>query len=335
MSGELFTENKYLDALHRDAAAAPSGWTSVENEALTYLKTHSWGEFVFDFEFAKAYQQAGMAYYPKLLCAVPFTPVIGPRLFGRDGEYFRALCAAHSASSAHLLFLSDHERVQLADEGWLPRCDIRFVWRDQDYGDFDGFLSALSSKPRKNIRRERRKIAESELQLLWRSAAEITGRDWTRIYQLYASTYHMRGQQPYLNEACLVQWGNTLAGSMLFCLAIDDQKNIMAMAMFFRDSHNLYGRHWGAAMDVDALHFELCYYQGIEYCLANGIGFFDAGVQGSHRLQRGFEPVLSHSAHHFVDERFHQMISNYLAREQQAVTEYHAELRHKTAFRQD
>lgn len=336
MAGALFTEPRYLQALHVQAATERSGWQLLDDVGpITYLKSHSWGEFVFDFEFANAYQRAGLAYYPKMLCAVPFSPVTGPRLFGRTGSDLRQQCHAHSASGVHVLFLSAEERDVLATDGWHSRCDIRFVWQDRDYGDFDGFLAALNSKRRKNIRRERRKITESGFRIEWMQAADIPEYLWPRLYGLYASTYQMRGQQPYLDEACLRAWGQALPEQMLFCLAWDGDDQCLAMAMFFREADCLYGRHWGAAIDVDALHFELCYYQGIEFCLAQKLSHFDAGVQGGHRLLRGFEPVLSHSAHYFADERFHDLIGNFLAREGMAVRQHQSELLSQTAFRQD
>lgn len=314
-------------------ATPHSGWQALQREpGPLFLKTNSWGEFVFDFAFANAYAEHGMSYYPKLVCAVPFTPVEGPRWAG-TGDELQDITREYRASGAHVLFLPESELPAFEGPDWLRREDLRFVWKNRDYSDFDDFLAALSSKKRKNLRAERRKVATQGWQIAWAHAGEIDPAEWPRLYALYASTYAMRGQQAYLNEDCLRRWALSLPEQFLFCLArLDDE--LQAMAFFFRDEQRLYGRHWGARADFDALHFELCYYQGIEYCIRHGLDVFDAGVQGGHRLLRGFEPVLTRSVHWFADRRFQQAIGAYLHREREQIQRQWQSLCGQTAYRQ-
>lgn len=332
--GALFTQPAYLQPLHDSACASPpQGWQALPQAGpALYLKQHSWGEFVFDFEIANAYQQSGLNYYPKLLCAVPFTPVTGPRLLGRSAQDLQAQAQRQQASSAHVLFANTADRTKLQDAGWLLRSDLRYQWHNPGYTDFDQFLAALQSKKRKNLRADRRSVAKLDLEISWLAASEVPAHEWPRIYALYARTYAVRGQTPYLNQACLQAWGQSLPQAMQFCLA-RQHGEIMAMAFFFRDGHSLYGRHWGSALEADKLHFELCYYQGIEYCIAHGLTTFDAGVQGGHRLLRGFEPCLSYSAHWFADARFQAAIKAAFSREQSHLQQYLEQARKHSAYK--
>lgn len=331
--GSLFVSDDYLEPLSAQGCAAPGqGWARIPDVAAPlYVKGHSWGEFVFDFEYAQAYAAAGLDYYPKLVCAVPFTPVPGPRLLGLDGPALRDLVGVHDASSAHVLFLPEDEARLLAADGWWQRDGLRFVWHHRGYTDFEDFLAALASKKRKNIRAERRRVGELGLDIRWQAAAEIDPRDWPVVFELYASTYHMRGQAPYLNQACLQAWARGLGDALQFCMA-RKHGELLAMAWFLDDGRHLYGRHWGSAVEADGLHFELCYYQGIERAIARGLSLFDAGVQGGHRLLRGFEPMLTRSMHWFADPRFHRAIGAHLARERQLMARQFAELSGRTAF---
>lgn len=332
--GHLFTEPAFIGPVIAHASS-DQGWSRIRlaefrDESLgpLWLKSHSWGEFVFDQAFARAYQEHGASYYPKLVSAIPYTPVPGPRLGAQAqhaAEALRNFCDEQTLSSAHVLFLPDHEAKAVMEPHWLRREDIRFVWRNRSFNHFDDFLALLSSKKRKNIRAERRKIAAYGFDIGWQSAAEITDLEWRRIYALYASTYEMRGQRPYLGESCLRQWGENHSQNMLFCTARQESE-ILAMAFFFRDGTHLYGRHWGAARDWPGLHFELCYYRGIDYAIGERLALFDAGVQGGHRLLRGFEPEISTSLHYFRDARFAEAIRSYLDRERVAVQAQYAEL---------
>ncbi len=335
-SGALFVSADYLEPLESSGCAAPeNGWDRLPGLAMpVYAKAHSWGEFVFDFAFAQAYAEQGLDYYPKLVCAVPFTPVPGPRLGGElSGERLVLLSQERSASSAHVLFLPEAEAAALQAQGWLLRRDLRFIWRQRGYRNFDDFLAALTSKKRKNIRAERRKLAALGLEIRWQAAEEFSAQEWRELFALYASTYAMRGQSPYLNLDCLRDWARRLPGQFWFCVA-RRQGELEAMAFFFRDDSTLYGRHWGSRIAADGLHFELCYYQGIEYCLAHGLGHLDAGVQGGHRLLRGFEPVATQSAHWFADQRFARAIGDYLARERRMMDAQLTQLCDQTAFAQ-
>ncbi|MGJ8668229.1 MAG: GNAT family N-acetyltransferase [Oceanococcus sp.] len=334
--GDLFVQPAYLQALQQSGCAASAcGWQSIPSggDAL-YLKQHSWGEFVFDFEIAQAYEQSGLNYYPKLVCAVPFTPVVGPRLLGRSPQQLVALAQEHATSSVHVLFVNEQDRQSLSEQGWAQRQDIRYQWHNRDYASFDDFLAALQSKKRKNLRTERRAVAALNLDISWRAAADIRDEEWSQIFRLYARTYAVRGQEPYLNEACLRAWGAALPRAMQFCLA-RERDQIKAIAFYFCDGQALYGRHWGSAIDGEKLHFELCYYQGIEYCIKHGLQIFDAGVQGSHRVLRGFEPSLSHSMHMFLDPRFHTILDKAFARERAVLQQHFLQAQSHSAYRSE
>jgi predicted N-acyltransferase len=344
-AGALFTTPQYLEPLERSGCVGPQrGWmpmpgTLATGSAPCYRKAHSWGEFVFDFEFAAAYEQHGLRYYPKQVCAVPFTPVPGPRLLAADDEGKRGLgralmerTRAAGDSSAHVLFLPAQECELLRALGWLPRVQLRYTWSNAGDRSFAEFLGRLSSKKRKNIRHEREAVASSDLAIDWCAGAALTDAEWSRVHELYASTYHLRGQSPYLNLACLRGWAENFGESMQFCVARRDRR-IVAMAFYFCDANTLYGRHWGSDADEPGLHFELCCYRGVEYCIEHGLERFDAGVQGDHRLQRGFEPELSYSAHWFAHEGFHGAIADALERETRMLQTRLLTLREHSAYR--
>ena len=334
----LFTSPDYLQPLEDSGCVTPeTGWTPAHldlpgiGHAPAWLKTDSWGEFVFDFQIAQAYAQQRLRYYPKLVCAVPFTPVPGPRLLAVDDAGRLRLAAgliaqaqAARCSGAHILFLPPDEAVRLGPE-WLQREQLRFVWRNAGAANFEDFLAGLPGKQRKNIRRERRLVAESGLDIAWQAAPEILPADWPKLYELYASTYHLRGQSPYLNLQCLQLWAQRLGERMRFCIARENGEPV-AMAFFFEDGGTLYGRHWGAAGRYDGLHFELCYYRGLEWCLQHGLAHFDAGVQGEHKLARGFRAERAHSAHWFAHERLRDAIADFFARERGAISDTLAQL---------
>ncbi len=332
--GSLFLQPAYLNALSQSGCVdASCGWQALASAGpALYLKAHSWGEFVFDFEIAQAYQRVGLNYYPKLVCAVPFTPVPGPRLCGRSAAHLQTLAVEQGASSAHVLFTLEQERDQLLADGWLRRQDLRYVWHNQAYADFEDFLAALQSKKRKKLRAERRAVNQLGLQIEWCDAAQLSSEDWAKVYALYARTYAVRGQSPYLNQACLQAWGQAMPQAMKFCLA-RDQQQIVAMAFYFQGVDTLYGRHWGCAFEADKLHFELCYYQAIEHCIREGLQLFDAGVQGGHRLLRGFEPILTDSVHWYAENRFHQALDAAFAHEREQMQRHFIDARRHTSYR--
>lgn len=317
----LFCSEAYLRPLRDSGCVSPqTGWTPVSADFLCYEKSHSWGEFVFDQAFARAYAQRGMAYYPKLVSCIPFTPVPGPRLpDARAAQHMMSLTVARGCSGAHALFVEETEAALLQREGWLRREQPRYVWLNQDYAGVEDFLAALNSKRRKNIRSERRALAASGLQIEWQAGHSLSTDEWRQVFPLYASTYELRGQQPYLKRACLQQWAANFGEQMQFCLARDAQ-GLAAMAFYFVDGDTLYGRHWGSRLGLPGLHFELCCYQGIEYAIRHGLRRFDAGVQGEHKLLRGFSPELSLSMHWFAHEGFREAIAKYLEREREAVS---------------
>lgn len=255
----------------------------------------------------------------------------GPRLVLPPSE-LESLAQAKGCSSVHALFCVPDEVEELSSANWLRREDVRFVWHNQGYSAFSDFLSALSQKKSKNIKRERRRVAEAEVEIEWLAAVDLSETDWPRFYQLYASTYAMRGQEPYLNMPCLKAWAANFGERLQFCLARHDGE-LIAMAFFFVDGDTLYGRHWGAAADFHSLHFELCYYQGIEYAIANGLQRFDAGVQGGHKLARGFNPEMSVSMHWIAHEGFRAAIARWLSQEREAVAEQCAAIDEHSAYK--
>jgi hypothetical protein len=335
-----FLRHEFLAALERHgSASARTGWQPqhlvlddsagrVQGAAPLYLKSHSYGEFVFDFAWAGASQRLGRAYYPKLLNAVPFNPVTGPRLLARSAQARATLADAIrryagnlGLSSAHALFLNDHDRDAYAGAGFLLRKDCHYQWFNHGYRDFEDYLDNLNSRRRKEIRRERRKLAESGLRYTVVNGAEVPEKLWATIYGCYASTYWLRGQPPYLSEACLRTIGTELGSEVRMFLAWRHDR-LIAMAYMLAAGDTLYGRHWGCLESLSGLHFELCYYQGIDYCIRQGLARFDAGAQGEHKLQRGFAPVATWSAHWLADTRLRASVAAYLQRETVAIDEY-------------
>ena len=334
-----FTRHAFLDALETHGCATPdTGWTpchavledaagEIAGIAPLYLKAHSYGEFVFDFSWAEACQRIGRRYYPKLLAAVPFTPASGPRLGARDEAARQALAAAlpqvargNKLSSAHALFLREDDLRALGAAGCLERNDVQFHWRNHGYADFAGFVARLSSDKRKKLLRERRRMAEAGLRFEVRSGEELDTAAWERVYALYANTYEERGQAPYLSQEFFLDYGQAAGTPVRLVLAYEGQR-LVAVAITILGGDTLYGRHWGAAERYHSLHFETCYYQGIEWCIAQGIQTFDAGAQGEHKLARGFTPVTTRSAHWLAEPRLHHAVAKALARERAWVGE--------------
>ena len=332
-----FVRHEFLQLLEETGCVgAEQGWQPahvvVENErgalvgaAPAYLKYHSFGEFVFDWAWADAYERAGGRYYPKLLNAVPFTPTAGPRLLAHDGaaaaavaQAMRALTDDLDLSSAHALFLRPEEAPRYAVQGFLERRDCQYQWFNAGYDSFDAFLDALSAAKRKKIRRERRRVREAGIHIEAVPGEEIEDALWNQIYGFYANTYHERGQDPYLTPDFFPRLARAMPGRVVVFLARDDSGPVAA-ALTLRDSQTLYGRHWGCLADYHSLHFEACYYQGIEYCIRQGLSRFDAGVQGEHKLSRGFLPVATRSAHWIADERFREAVEDFLRRERALV----------------
>ena len=351
-----FLRHEFLSALEASGCVAPAtGWTprhlllgsTAQPLALAplYEKSHSWGEFVFDFAWARAWEGRGLDYYPKLLLAIPFTPATGPRLLctGADEptRAARRLVALRGLerdaqrrgrSSVHALFIDDALRATAGEAGWLLRRDCHFQWHNRAYRDFEDFLATFSADKRKKVRRERRRIAEQGIEFTTRSGSQLDGATLERLHDLHAATFVRHGHVPYLNARFFRQIAASLGEAFVAVLA-ERAGELVAAAVYFRSSTTLYGRYWGAAGDFHSLHFEACYYQGIDYCIRHGLQRFEPGTQGEHKLARGFEPVFTWSAHWLADPALRTAVARYLEREAAAVTEYADAAARHTPFR--
>ncbi|TXH04991.1 MAG: GNAT family N-acetyltransferase [Nevskiaceae bacterium] len=346
-----FTRHGFLKALEDSGCvAADTGWqachATLTDTAGTlraavplYLKHHSYGEFVFDWSWAEASQRMGHPYYPKLLCAVPFTPATGPR-FGTDDDGLRPALAAAlgelprslKTSSAHLLFAADADAGAALAAGAMPRHDVQYHWHNRGYADFADFVAQLRADKRKKLLRERRRIAEGGLRFEVLPGETIAEPLWAEIYALYANTYEERGQPPYLNLRFFLDYGMR-SGSPLRIILCREGARLVACAITVRGGDTLYGRHWGAAERYHSLHFETCYYQGIDYCIREGLKRYDAGAQGEHKLARGFEPVRTQSLHWLRQPRLAEAVEHYLRRERALVETRLAQLRQHSPYR--
>lgn len=350
--GYPFLRHEFLSALEDSgAASADTGWVPAhvlgerDNElvaaAPVYQKHDSFGEFVFDFAWADAYRRMGLHYYPKQVCAIPFNPVTGPRLLHAEPaarqQLASCLCAlpetGHS-SSFHMLFARHDDREATNQADALFRRDCQFLWYNRGYADFDDFLARLPSKRRKEIRRERRRIHDAGIHVRVLTPADIDEQLWDTLYAFYARTYHTRGQQPYLNPAFFRQLATAMPATVRFFVAYGAD-GPLGMAFMLRGGDTLYGRHWGCETDLDGLHFETCYYAGIEYCIEHGLSCFDAGAQGEHKLRRGFDPVITYSAHTIREPRLRAAIADFVEREGAFMAEVHNEYRAHCAFPND
>ncbi|MCK0537262.1 GNAT family N-acetyltransferase [Alcanivorax quisquiliarum] len=355
MTDYPFLRREWLLALAESGAvAAPgsnddrTGWHDIscragEGVLPLYRKAHSWGEYVFDHGWADAYARHGLHYYPKLVTAIPYTPVTGPRWRLPQGvsdaagwlwPRIQEALAAHQASGWHLLFPDQAAAEALAELPLITRQACHFRWFNRDYQTFDDFLAALVSRKRKSLRRERQRVLEQGLTIQRAAGAAIPAHWWDVFYACYADTYLRRGQSPYLAPAFFrairEQMGEQL---MLTAAFADNPEQPVAMAIYLFDGQGLYGRYWGALQDYDALHFELCYYQGIEFAIEQQLALFDPGVQGEHKLLRGFEPVITRSLHHLVEPAFHQAVADFCEREAHAVLAYRDEARTLLPYR--
>jgi predicted N-acyltransferase len=324
-------------------AETPNG--RVVGAVPCYLKSHSRGEYVFDWGWAEAYERAGGAYYPKLQVSVPFTPVSGRRLLVRpsaDAELIRQgltaalceLCARRQASSVHLTFLTGPEWRLLAEHGFLQRTDQQFHFENPGYGTFENFLSALASRKRKAIRRERRDAVEAGITVHWITGADLTEAAWDAFFAFYMDTGSRKWGRPYLTRAFFSMVSERMRDDILLVMAKRNGRYI-AGALNFIGSHALYGRNWGAVEHHPFLHFELCYYQAIEFAIARGLPRVEAGAQGEHKLARGYLPNPTYSAHYIADPALRRAIADFLARERAYVTMAAEELVAGAPFRKD
>jgi len=353
--GYPFLRHEFLSALEDSGSVgADTGWRPhhlllVDGGGLLaampcYVKDQSYGEYVFDWSWADAYRRHGIRYYPKLLSAVPFTPASGPRVLLREDTTLRAVrdellgaigaeLGRLGASSWHLLFPEPAVAEQFASAGLGHRTGVQFHWHNRNYRDFADFLDALQSRKRKQLRRERRLVAEQGLELRALRGNQVDSTLWDRFFDFYQLTYARRsGHAGYLRRDFFLRLAAAMPESLLLVIALHGRE-VVAGALNLIGADTLYGRYWGCAEDYTQLHFETCYYQGIDFCLREGLARFDAGAQGEHKLARGFEPVLTHSCHLIAHPAFRAAIDDFLEREREAVAVYRDEARLALPFR--
>jgi hypothetical protein len=344
-----FLRHEFLSALiETGCASAKSGWLPqfvllkragrLAGAMPLFAKNHSYGEYVFDWAWADAHERHGVDYYPKLVCAVPFTPVRGARLLAaspndRNTLIKAALELARDASSLHVLFAREADAEALAEHGFLLRRTVQFHWRNEGYADFDDFLGRLSHARRKNIRQERRRVAAAGVRLRWLEGSGVERRHWEFFNRCYRGTYAAHRSTPYLNLDFFLRLGASLPEHVAMVLAERDGRPI-ASALFVRDAERLYGRYWGAVEHVPLLHFECCYYQAIEYAISKKIETFEGGAQGEHKLFRGLMPVQALSAHWLAHPKFARAVENFLEREGAGVARYVDELAEHSPFKE-
>jgi uncharacterized protein len=335
-----FLRHEFLFALEQSGCATPAtGWEAnhvllhasdgrLAGALPLYLKSHSWGEFVFDFAWADAYHRAGLPYYPRLVSAVPFTPATGPRILASDDASRNQLLAAArermrdlGASSLHVLFPQRPDREFLASAGLIRRLDCQFHWQNEGYDGFEDFLGGFTSEKRKKLKRERRRIAEAGIECRTLHGGELDEAMIDTVYGLHALTFARYGHAPYLNRDFFSRLARTLADVLVIELATHRGEPV-ACAVSLRGRDALYGRYWGASGEYHSLHFELCYYRGIEYCIRERLGRFEPGTQGEHKLLRGFIPTPVWSMHEIADTAFRAAISDWLRRERRARREW-------------
>ena len=349
-SDDPFLSHAFLSLLEESrSVGAGSGWQpapiiidgddgGMAAVLPAYLKSHSQGEYVFDHGWADAWERAGGAYYPKLQIAVPFTPVPGRRLLARDRTYHAPLIAAaealvhrNSLSSAHATFVCADQIGDFEAAGWLIRRDSQFHWIDRGYGDFDGFLAALSSRKRKDIRKERA-TAQAAVRIEALTGDAISAAHWDVMWACYQDTGARKWGRPYLTRDAFTLLGDRLADRILLLIAYQDDRAVAA-ALNLIGADALYGRYWGSLVDIPCLHFELCYYQAIDFALAHGLSRVEAGAQGGHKLARGYEPVPTYSAHYIPHPGFRAAIEDFLRRESAAVDQESDWLARRVPFR--
>jgi predicted N-acyltransferase len=312
-----------------------------------YIKLHSYGEYLFDWSFAEAYQNYGLEYYPKLLLAIPFTPAEGPRLGLAAGvdktellqwlqQGVSQLNLALPLSHLQCLYASTDDQQAFRDAGFIERFDVQFLWSNQGFQHFEDFLAVLTARKRKQIRKERAAVAEQGVMLKTLSGADLDLAFWQQFYGFYCDTYQKRSRHNgYLTEDTFWRWGQAMAKQIVvFAAFVNDQ--MVAASLCFQSDTSLYGRYWGCKQDFNFLHFECCYYSGIDYCIKQGLQFFDAGAQGEHKLQRGFAPVVRHGFYRFTEKAEHRAINEAIARyclqEQRALVQYQQEAQDSLPF---
>lgn len=353
-----FLSHAFLSALERHGCVGEdTGWIPwhlvcrdddgrLLGVAPLYLKFNSYGEFVFDWGWAEAYQRQGLPYYPKLVGAIPYTPVTSPRLLlAPDQPNPQATIQAminhvleesrrHRFSSIHWLFPTATDLDPLLTQGFLHRLGCQFHWQNRGYRDFQDFLDTFTAKRRKAVNRERRLVRDAGLELQLLSGDSATAAQWHILHGFYRSTFERLGGVPTLNLPFFQEIATTLGQQIVLVMAYAQGREV-AGAISFRDDATLYGRYWGCQSDHDSLHFEACYYQGLEYCIQTGLQRFEPGAQGEHKIHRGFLPTLTHSAHWIAHPEFRNAIANFLSRETPALQQYARELLQHSPYRSE
>lgn len=348
--GTPLISHAFLSALeHSGSVGQGTGWNPYslivkQNNQLIgamplYLKSHSYGEYVFDWAWADAYQHSGLDYYPKLLSAIPFSPITSARLLSKDDsvktlmiEALEGTMLQHKLSSAHVLFPDEACAAQFEAIGWLKRTGVQFRWQNKNYGNFVDFLATLSHDKRKKIHQERKKIQAAGVVCRQIKGADASESDWDFFYQCYSNTYREHHSTPYLTRAFFAEIGKTMPQHILIIMAEIDGKPVASTLNIYNET-TLYGRYWGAIQFVSALHFELCYYQAQQFCIAEKITFFEGGAQGEHKLARGFEPRSTCSYHKIAHPDFERAIKQFLVREQAGIAAYTSELEERAPFK--
>lgn len=357
-AGQVFLRHEWLAALETSGCVGgDTGWMaqhlllspeSNPHQVLAamplYLKYHSYGEYVFDWAWADAYQRSGLAYYPKLLSAIPFTPVSGPRFLG-EAQYARALkisleqiVKSQDLSSVHILLPSPAEDFPQGTQGgaasaWMQRKGVQFHWFNQGFRHFEDFLNSLSQPKRKKIRAERRKALEAGVGCRWKMGKDISPKDWQHFMACYTATYHAHGSEPYLNLKFFQSAHQAMPEAFVLIIASAYGKDVGA-SLLIREGDRLYGRHWGSIAHVPFMHFEVAYYQSIEFAIEHGCQVIEGGAQGEHKMARGFLPVETHSWHYLRDERFADAVERFLSREGQVMADYIDELNERNPFKE-
>jgi predicted N-acyltransferase len=352
-----FVSHAFLAALESSGALdARLGWTPChlalyEGDELaafapSYIKSNSHGEYVFDWAWADAYQRHGLSYYPKLLTAVPYSPVTGPRLLTRrdhpDPAGLRRrlvqlavdTCAQLRLSSWHCNFVAAEDRAALEGADLLPRQDWQFHWVNEGYSGFDDFLERLRARKRKSVRRERRQVEDAGIHFRWLRGRELGDPELDFVQRCYGETFRQYGNHAALNREFFARLATTLGDGLCVAFALRDEQPL-AMSLYLQGGGRLYGRYWGCLEQVPGLHFETAYYQGIEFCIANGIGVFESGAQGEHKISRGFRPAATHSFHYLREAAFREPIARYLRQEKAWMLGYREQLAQHDPFRHD
>lgn len=345
-----FLRHEFLSALHETGCASSgTGWTAqfmtlwrqgtLAGAMPLYLKQHSYGEYVFDWAWADAYRRHGYRYYPKLLSAIPFTPVSGSRLLAGSAEDRGLLIDAalellrdSGASSFHCLFPPEHQAQELQTRGLMLRHGVQFHWQNRGHDGFEAFLAGMNHAKRKNIRQERRKVVEAGIRFQWLSGKDAGESHWRFFHECYRRTYRAHQSTPYLSLGFFQRIGETMPENILLILALREDKPVAA-ALNLRNRDTLYGRYWGTREFWPGLHFETCYYQAIEYAITEKLQRVEGGAQGEHKLARGFLPVRTWSAHWLAHPEFSAAIANYLEREAHGISHYIDELDEHSPFK--